>query len=74
MNFGPLNQVGGERRLNVAFSRARYEMKVFSTLHPSQIDMQRTNALGVKGLKRFLEYAETGILPCQVSQLLDVKY
>ncbi|MBQ5512432.1 MAG: DUF4011 domain-containing protein, partial [Bacteroidales bacterium] len=32
MNFGPLNQKGGERRLNVAVSRARYEMKIFSTL------------------------------------------
>ena len=69
MNFGPLNQVGGERRLNVAVSRARYEMKVFSTLHPHQIDLQRTNALGVRGLKRFLEYAGTGILPCPASQL-----
>lgn len=32
MNFGPLNRDGGWRRLNVAVSRARYEMKVFSTL------------------------------------------
>lgn len=71
MNFGPLNQAGGERRLNVAVSRARYEMKVFSTLHPHQIDLQRTNAMGVRGLKRFLEYAETGVLPCPVSQLPD---
>lgn len=69
MNFGPLNQNGGERRLNVAVSRARYEMKVFSTLRPGQIDLQRTNAKGVKMLKRFLEYAETGMLPCPLSQL-----
>lgn len=34
MNFGPLNNQGGERRLNVAVSRARYEMIVFSTLQP----------------------------------------
>ena len=32
MNFGPLNNKGGERRLNVAVSRARYEMIIFSTL------------------------------------------
>ncbi|MBQ0114806.1 MAG: DUF4011 domain-containing protein [Bacteroidales bacterium] len=68
MNFGPLNQVGGERRLNVAVSRARYEMKVFSTLEPQQIDMQRTSAKGVAALKRFLEYAETGTLPCPAAQ------
>lgn len=69
MNFGPLNWQGGERRLNVAVSRARYEMKVFSTLHSHQIDLQRTSAKGVLALKRFLEYAETGILPCPSCQL-----
>lgn len=57
MNFGPLNKVGGERRLNVAVSRARKEMKVFSTLRPEQIDERRTQAEGVMGLKRFLEFA-----------------
>lgn len=73
MNFGPLNQTGGERRLNVAVSRARYEMKVFSTLHPHQIDLQRTGAGGVVALKRFLEFAESGILPCPVSQVVEQK-
>ena len=63
MNFGPLNNAGGERRLNVAVSRARYEMMVFSTLKSSQIDLKRSNAKGVEGLKAFLEYAETGRLP-----------
>lgn len=41
LNFGPLNRDGGERRLNVAVSRARYEMKVFSTLRADQIDLKR---------------------------------
>ena len=63
MNFGPLNNAGGERRLNVAVSRARYEMIVFSTLKASQIDLKRSNAKGVEGLKAFLEFAETGRLP-----------
>jgi very-short-patch-repair endonuclease len=62
MNFGPLNKVGGERRLNVAVSRARYEMKVFSTLLPEQIDERRTQAEGVLGLKNFLIYAQRGSL------------
>ena len=61
MNFGPLNKLGGERRLNVAVSRARYEMKVFSTLRPEQIDERRTQAEGVLGLKKFLKYATHGI-------------
>ena len=63
MNFGPLNNSGGERRLNVAVSRARYEMIVYSTLKASQIDLKRSNAKGVEGLKGFLEFAETGKLP-----------
>lgn len=53
MNFGPLNRQGGERRLNVAVSRARYEMIIFSTLQPEMINLNRTSAVGVAGLKRF---------------------
>ena len=60
MNFGPLNNSGGERRLNVAVSRARYEMLVFSTLQPEQIDLNRSNARGVECLKYFLEFARNG--------------
>ena len=62
MNFGPLNNRGGERRLNVAVSRARYEMKVFSTLRAEQIDLKRSTAKGVEGLKKFLKYAEGNAL------------
>ncbi len=60
LNFGPLNRDGGWRRLNVAVSRARYEMKVYATLKADQIDITRTAAQGVAGLKAFLEYAEKG--------------
>ena len=60
MNFGPLNREGGERRLNVAISRARSEMVVYSTLRPDRIDLSRTQALAVADLKHFLEFAERG--------------
>ncbi|KDE40748.1 DNA helicase related protein [Nitrincola lacisaponensis] len=60
MNFGPLNRTGGERRLNVAMTRARSEMVVFSTLSPDQINLARTKATAVADLKHFLEYAERG--------------
>ena len=63
MNFGPLNNPGGERRLNVAVSRARQEMYIFSTLKSSDIDLRRSKARGVEGLKHFLIYAETQMLP-----------
>ncbi len=60
LNFGPLNREGGWRRLNVAVSRARYEMKVFSTLRSDQIDITRSASEGVASIKAFLEYAEKG--------------
>ncbi len=60
LNFGPINRDGGWRRLNVAVSRARYEMRVFSTLTSDQIDLARTASVGVAGLKGFLAFAEKG--------------
>ena len=73
MNFGPLNNKGGERRLNVAASRARYEMMVFSSLKSEQIDLRRTKAKGVEGLKKFLEFAERGNLSIPNSQRVSVQ-
>lgn len=60
MNFGPMNRAGGERRLNVAITRARHELRVFSSLKAEQMDLARTQALGVRDLKLFLEFAERG--------------
>lgn len=60
LNFGPLNQKAGWRRLNVAVSRAREEMIVFSSMTSAMIDLSRTNSKGVQGLKRFLEFAAGG--------------
>jgi very-short-patch-repair endonuclease len=60
MNFGPLNRDGGERRLNVAVTRARHELRVFSSLRGEQMDLSRTKAAGVRDLKHFLEFAEYG--------------
>ena len=57
MNFGPLNRDGGERRLNVAITRARRQLRVFSTLTHDQIDLGRTRAAGARHLKEFLRYA-----------------
>lgn len=60
MNFGPLNKSGGERRLNVAVTRARHELVVYASLRPDQIDLGRTRAEGARDFKHFLEYAERG--------------
>ncbi|MCR5463403.1 MAG: DUF4011 domain-containing protein [Bacteroidales bacterium] len=60
LNFGPLNQDGGWRRLNVAVSRARQEMEVFSSLQPEQIVESGFVPRGVTDLKAFLKYARDG--------------
>lgn len=60
MNFGPMNRDGGERRLNVAITRARHELRVFTSLKSEQFDLSRTQAVGVRDLKHFLEFAERG--------------
>lgn len=54
MSFGTLNQAGGERRLNVAITRARCALHVFSTLQPEQIDRNRTNSTAVHQLQDYL--------------------
>ena len=60
MNFGPLNQEGGERRLNVIITRAKKKCIVYSSISSHEIDIERTNSKGVKSLKTFLHFAENG--------------
>ncbi len=63
MNFGPLNQDGGYRRLNVLITRARERCVVFSSIEGGDFDLTATNAPGVRALKGYLEYAQSGRLP-----------
>lgn len=58
--FGPLNQDGGERRLNVAVSRSRRAMTVVSSITHHDFDPERAQAEGADLLRRFLEYAASG--------------
>ena len=60
LTFGALNRDGGERRLNVAVTRARQELIVYSSFKADQLDAQRSKSRGVNDLKAFLEYAEKG--------------
>lgn len=62
LNFGPLNKAGGWKRLNVAVSRARSEMVVFTTMTADMIDLRRTKSKGVEALNDFLEFAQKGRL------------
>jgi predicted DNA-binding WGR domain protein len=56
MNFGPINKRGGEKRLNVLFSRARMHMAVVSSIRHEQITNEYNE--GANYLRRFLHYAE----------------
>lgn len=60
LNFGPLNLEGGHRRLNVAVSRARQGVVIYSTLMPEHIDISRVRAAGVRDLKNYLDFALRG--------------
>jgi hypothetical protein len=58
MNFGPLNHTGGERRLNVAVTRARERITVVSSITHEDIDLARTESRGVADFKEYLAYAQ----------------
>ncbi|MDO5501014.1 MAG: AAA domain-containing protein, partial [Propionibacteriaceae bacterium] len=63
LNFGPLNRAGGERRLNVAITRARRRVMVFSSFDPEDIRVEQTNSVGVHHLRAYLEVAKYGTPP-----------
>jgi hypothetical protein len=60
LNFGPLNNAGGERRLNVAITRARQQVIVFSSFDPEELRAEQTSARGIKDLRAYLELAASG--------------
>ena len=60
-NFGPVNKEGGERRLNVLFSRARLRCDVFCSFAPGDI-VSEGKPEGVRILKRYLHFANTGVI------------
>ncbi len=60
LNFGPLSLKKGERRLNVAISRSREEMIVFSSMNPEDIKAEKAKNNGAQCLKDFLLFAKKG--------------
>lgn len=60
-NFGPLGMQGGERRLNVAITRAKHNIKLVTSLRPDDFDKSRTeNNAGAKLLYDYIVYAIYG--------------
>ncbi len=58
--FGALNRDGGERRLNVAVTRARQELVVYSSFKAEELDVTGLKSIGVWHLKNFIDYAQRG--------------
>jgi hypothetical protein len=56
MNFGPINRSGGEKRLNVAFSRSKHHMALVSSIRSTAITNEYN--IGANCLKNYLRYAE----------------
>jgi very-short-patch-repair endonuclease/DNA polymerase III delta prime subunit len=61
MFFGPLNHDGGYRRLNVAITRAKFNVKLVSSILPTDIDLTRTESRGVRMLKGYMDFAMRGM-------------
>ncbi|MDQ1551934.1 MAG: hypothetical protein QOD50_1356, partial [Actinomycetota bacterium] len=61
LNFGPLSRPGGERRLNVAITRARREVVLYASFDPSELRAEETTQVGTKHLKAYLEMAARGV-------------
>lgn len=60
--FGPINTVTGWRRLNVLFTRAKKRVHAFSSMLSGQIVVGPDSSRGVRALKAYLAYAQTGNL------------
>ncbi len=66
-NFGPINREGGERRLNVAVTRAKYNIKLVTSLHHTDINLGGSKSVGAGLLRDYLDYAENGSASLQKS-------
>lgn len=71
LNFGPINREGGERRLNVAVTRAKLNVQLVSSMHYYDIDLARTKSVGARLLREYLDYAENGITALERSVSVD---
>ncbi len=60
LNFGPLNKSGGYRRLNVAITRAKFNVKLIGSIDPTDIAIENTGSEGIKLLRSYIEYARNG--------------
>lgn len=71
LNFGPLTRAGGERRLNVAITRARRQVMLFASFDPNDLRVEDTISVGIKHLKAYMEVAANGVKDSSLSATLQ---
>jgi hypothetical protein len=74
MNFGPVNRAGGERRLNVAVTRARERTTLVTSIKASDIDIESAKSEGTVILHGYLEYAEKGPEVLKLTSLKSAEF
>ncbi len=57
LRFGPVGISGGERRLNVAITRAKINVKLVGSILPSDIPISNTESEGIHMLYDYIEFA-----------------
>lgn len=76
MNFGPLNRVEGYRRLNVAITRAKYNLKLVGSIRPTDINIKESSSEGLKMIRSYIEFAINGKVALEnelkVSEFIEV--
>ncbi len=76
MNFGPLSKSGGERRLNVAITRAKYNVKLVGSIQPTDIDINKISSEGPKLLRSYIDFAINGqkVLDSEITESDTVEH
>lgn len=72
MNFGPLSRDGGYRRLNVAITRAKYNIKLVGSIVPTDIDTDKTSSEGVKCYALILNLQSMAFLRLRMNCLMII--
>ncbi len=73
MSFGPLNNEGGERRLNVLITRAKMRCEVFTNITADDLKLTDASRFGIRALKSFLYFAQFAKLAQPEAMVTDIR-
>lgn len=68
LTWGPMTRAGGERRLNVAITRAKRQVLVFCSFEPHELNVEGSSSIAMRHVKEYLELAAHGTLPSAVGR------